>query len=310
MKPERTQSPLSLRASRFVEAAEEDLSPLAGTHIFEAARRDRLAKLGIADQTYVDWLRRLLPHMLEAYAAEPSPRILDFGCGTGELTVLMNALGYRAYGIDVHRRHLALAQLLAEENDLPGGTFVRTGGPGLPFADDSFDLINLHVVVEHLSNPVLDIILPELARVCRGAVFITVPNRLQLVDDHTGLRFVPWMPRPVAEAYVRLRGSRYVYGISRDGSWDVWYRSFTQIRRLFERAGFRLEVPPDAVIFPPADSPAQRPLSTYHEVSPSRLKRLVWRGIGAGIGWTTPRDAPSQALYPYLNLVFVPGRAR
>ena len=52
---------LSLRATRFIEAAEEDLSPLAGTHIFEAAQRDRLAKLGIADQTYVEWLGRLLP---------------------------------------------------------------------------------------------------------------------------------------------------------------------------------------------------------------------------------------------------------
>ena len=295
----------TLHATRFIEAAKEDLSALAGTHIFEAAQRDRLAKLGIADQSYVDWLRLLLPYMLETYATGPSPRILDFGCGTGELTVLMNALGYRAYGIDVHQEHLALAQMLARENDL-GGTFVRTGGPALPFADDSFDLINLHVVVEHLSNPVLDMILPELARVCRGAVFITVPNRLQLIDDHTGLRFVPWMPRPVAEAYVRLRGSRYVYGISRDGSWDVWYRSFAQIRERFARAGFRLDVPPDAVIFPPADSPAQRPVSTYHEISPSRLKRLVWRGIAAGIAWTTPRDAPAQALYPYLNLVFVP----
>ena len=105
---------------------------------------------------------------------------------------------------------------------------------------------------------------------------------------------------------MRLRGSRYVYGISRDGSWDVWYRSFSQIRKLFARAGFRLEVPPDSVIFPPVDSPAQRPLSTYHEVSPSPLKRLVWRGLATGIRWTTPRDAPSQALYPYLNLVFVP----
>ena len=82
MEPDRSAAPVTLRASRFIAATGEDLSALAGTHIFEAAQRDRLAKLGIADQSYVDWLRLLLPYMLETYSTGSSPRVLDFGCGT------------------------------------------------------------------------------------------------------------------------------------------------------------------------------------------------------------------------------------
>ncbi|NIP58587.1 MAG: methyltransferase domain-containing protein [Gemmatimonadetes bacterium] len=305
--PEGGREPLVLEADRFLEAAERSLDPLRGTRIHDAATRDRLAKLGIADQSYVEWLRDLLPWLVDRYARVPErPRILDFGCGTGELAVLMNRLGHPTIGLDVHGEHLRLARILARENGLPPSIFLESAGGALPFADGAFDVVDLHVVIEHLEDPVLDRALPELRRICRGCLYVTVPNRLQLVDDHTGLRFVPLLPRRLASAYVRLRGRRHRYGISPGGGWDVTYRSFSSLRGRFRAHGFRLELPPDELVFPPIGSDAQVPLTRYHELSPSPWKRALWRLLGALIRWTTPSDAPPQALLPYLNLIFVP----
>src|SRR2546428_622452 len=165
----------------------------------------------------------------------------------------MNTLGYEAVGLDLHEEHLALARILARENDVPESRFVLHAGGALPFEDQSFDLVTLFVVLEHLSDAVLDRVLPELVRVCAGGIFIQVPNRLQTRDDHTGLRLVPWMPRRVAEWYVRLHGPRHRYAISRDGTWDVYYRSYNAIRRRFEKVGLRVRFVPDALWYPPLD---------------------------------------------------------
>lgn len=125
-------------------------------------------------------------------------RILDFGCGSGELTVRMGCLGYEVYGLDVHEDHLALAKILAVENGLSEDIFILNTSNRLPFPDAYLDIITMFSVLEHLDDTTLDWLLPELKRVCRGIVYVLVPNRLKPTDDHSGLRFVPWIPRWLA----------------------------------------------------------------------------------------------------------------
>jgi len=157
-------------------------------------------------------------------------------------------------------------------------------------------------VLEHMSDRVLDRVLPELARVCRGALFVQVPNRWQVRDDHTGLALVPWMPRPLAAAYVRVRGARHRYAISRDGSWDVWYRGIAAIRRRFARHGYRVEPVPDALVFPSfADSP---PLFRTDGAAPlKRVAQALVRNCVRAL------DGPGEvARHPFLNLAAIPER--
>lgn len=296
-------TPSSLNADHFLKAAMKDLEPLMGTHIYDAITRDYTQKTGGANSQYGVWMKSLLTHLTQQYHLPKVPSILDFGCGTGELTVLMNHLGFNATGIDVHAKHLWLARILARENDIQDDTFVLSKTNTLPFEDDSFDIITMLVVLEHLSDKMLKAILPELMRVCRGVLYVLVPNKLQITDDHTGLRFLPWMPRWLATLYLKTRGRRHQYFISEDGSWDVHYRGFGRIRDLFEKHGLSLDLPPDELVFPPLDT--SPPICRVG-------KAITLKGKSVFVGMPLPCKTmirlgyPKQAFYPYLNLVFVP----
>lgn len=290
---------MALRAEQFLLAAREHLAPLRGTHIHDQVLRDLLDKTEQADAGYGRWLGALLPWLAAQCGLERPPRVLDFGCGSGELAVLTNSLGFETTGVDVHADHLRLARILAAENGMPEERFVLSEGGPLPFADGAFDVVTLHSVLEHLGDEVLEQVLPEIARVCSGAVFLLAPNRLKTRDDHTGLAFVPWLPRGLAGLYIRACGPRYRYGISQDGSWDVHYRTFDAIRRRFERHGFAVGFVPDELVYPPLD----RKPPLYAHVAGSLGKRALLAPFRVAIRLVISLGRPRQAFYPYLALV-------
>lgn len=92
-------------------------------------------------------------------------RILDVGCGTGELTrVLREESGGDVVGLD------ADADLLAS---VPGPT-VRGDATRLPFADDSFDLVVCQALLINLPDPAAAV--REFARVAGDRVAAVEPN--------------------------------------------------------------------------------------------------------------------------------------
>ena len=294
---------MKLQADRFLAAATAQLEPLRGAWIYDCAMRDHAAKVGHVEAGYAAWLSDLIPWIARTYGLGARPRILDFGCGTGELTVLMRALGYDATGIDLHAEHLALARILAGENGMPTAMFVRHESGPLPFERAGFDLATLFVVLEHLSDPVLDLALPELRRVCRGPLFVLVPNRLQTRDDHTGLPLLPWMPRALARLFVAAAGPRRRYALSVDGAWDVYYRSVGAIRRRFARHGYAMTFVPGAHVYPPL---AAAPPLFAPETPGHGWRHSAHVAAGIALRATVGRGAPPEAWYPYLNLVMVP----
>ena len=119
------EGPVVLETGRFLEAVHKSLAPLVGTHIHDSALRDHRRKCGLDSQEYVDWLRVLFRWLEEDTGLRAPMRVLDVGCGTGELTVLINKLGHEAWGVDLHQEHLELARILAEENGLDATRFSR-----------------------------------------------------------------------------------------------------------------------------------------------------------------------------------------
>lgn len=292
---------LRLNADEFLRATDTYLRPLEGTYLYDAIRQGLRAKTGQVDAGYARHLESLIPYLVRQFELCETPAILDFGCGTGELTVLMNLLGYRAIGVDIHDEHIALARILARENGLDDSVFVRNSGRTLPFPDKAYDIITLFVVLEHLNDITLHWVLPELRRICKGVVYVLVPNRIQTVDDHTGLALVPWMPRRIAAVYVRCWGKRYRYAISKTGAWDVTYRTFWTIRRRFKRYGFDLDFPPDSAAFPPiipGCSGIQKIQKSIKLFSRRFELRVPLEPILDFIG------ADKRPLYSYLNLIF------
>jgi SAM-dependent methyltransferase len=294
-----------LRAERYLAECEMMLRNVGGTLIYDSVMRDNREKLGLEDAGYARWLHGLLGWLKTTFASPDLP-ILDFGCGMGTLTVLMNALGHRAVGAELQSEHLRLGRILAEENGLDGEqVFVRSAENRLPFRDGEFGIITMFSVLEHINDQTLRTLLPEFRRVCRGPVFALFPNRWKILDDHTKLRFVTWLPRSIAVPYIRLRGPRHRYHISDDGTWDVVSRGPFSAARPFRAAGYSLVHPPDEHVFPPLDiCPPMRGVGRHVRIG-SRTRFL---GLPYPVRLAQMMGVPRQAFHPYLNYVFVPPR--
>lgn len=289
-------------ADRFLREAAELWAPFEGTYVFDSMMDGYRAKLGQDGSAYARWLHRMLAGLTARHELR-GKRVLDFGCGCGELAVTMRRLGYDVSGVDANERQLRLARFLARENGMGSEMFVGAAAGPLRWDDGTFDVVTLFSVLEHLADDDLSALLPELRRVTRGVIFVLVPNRLKLRDDHTNLPLLPWMPRWMARGYARLARSAYRGVFAEDDPWDIHYRGHRRIRELARSHGFAMEYVPDEAVFPPLD-----------EVPPlHRVGRTVrWRGRERFLGVPLPvRRAerlglPRQAFHNYLNFTLRP----
>ena len=122
----------------------------------------------------------------------PGRRVLDLGCRDGALTRLF-ALENDVVGLDVDREALAEAAKLGIE------TVWADAEEGLPFDDETFDVVVLGELLEHCREPQL--VVDEAARVLRpgGTLAGSVPNAYRLKNR---LRFL--VGRPIEANWLHL----------------------------------------------------------------------------------------------------------
>jgi 2-polyprenyl-3-methyl-5-hydroxy-6-metoxy-1,4-benzoquinol methylase len=115
-------------------------------------------------------LRDHVSFILRAAGEHRSIDILDVGCGSGTLLGLLKRRGFRVLGLDFSSE---AAQAAESEN----GVRVIVGSlEEARFPADSFDVVTLFHVMEHVTNP--RTVLGEVFRILRpgGAVVLQVPN--------------------------------------------------------------------------------------------------------------------------------------
>jgi 2-polyprenyl-3-methyl-5-hydroxy-6-metoxy-1,4-benzoquinol methylase len=88
------------------------------------------------------WLRHLLSHRL------PPGRVLEVGCAHGGYVALLGWAGFEAVGTELSPAVARLAHELFGVNVLAGQVEKQ------PFEEESFDVIVLNDVIEHLPDPV------------------------------------------------------------------------------------------------------------------------------------------------------------
>lgn len=122
---------------------------------------------------------QLLWHFLDV---SPGMKVLDVGCGRGEMIVHCNLHGAFAVGVDYSTHALRLAQKAItqiEHQDWDQPKVSQSNAKHLPFSSHIFDCVIMSDIVEHLYPEELLMALKEIRRVLRpgGKLLIhTMPN--------------------------------------------------------------------------------------------------------------------------------------
>ncbi|RIK17457.1 MAG: hypothetical protein DCC52_16830 [Chloroflexi bacterium] len=145
---------------------------------------------------------------------KPDAHILDAGCGAGPALRYLKQRGFIPFGTDLIEYPLLQARQL-----IPDARLAQCDADvALPFAENSFDVILLSEVIEHVAAP--EFTLRECWRVLKknGAVAMTTPNL--------------WDARRV---YYPALGK--VWSGDADATHQTLFNPQT-LKKVFERAGF------------------------------------------------------------------------
>lgn len=110
---------------------------------------------------------------LSMYKPVYGTRVLDIGCGNGNISMFLGRLGYDVLGIDVSPKAIDRANQL---NDLSNVVFRNVSAEELSQMETRYDAIICSEVLEHLTSP--EDILHIISKILKddGILFVTVPN--------------------------------------------------------------------------------------------------------------------------------------
>jgi len=123
-------------------------------------------------------------------------KILDIGCGRGELVRALRQRGARAFGIEIDPRFIESGKILNDTyvDEYPVLSVLRANGSSL-FPDGYFDLVISDQVLEHVAQ--LDSFTAEVARVLRprGITLHQFPAQRIITEPHYSIPFAHWLPK-------------------------------------------------------------------------------------------------------------------
>ena len=151
--------------------------------------------------------------------AQAGVRVLDVGCGVGQVVARLTAQGFEAHGVDVSEPNIARAHKACPNCRLYDGR-------RLPYPDGFFASAGAFNVLEHVEEP--EVFLAELVRVAEigGRVLVSSPNFYRVI----GFR----------DYHPRMRGLR--------NKWNNWRRLCARRRlRASDPGGVRFDRMPPIV---------------------------------------------------------------
>jgi SAM-dependent methyltransferase len=131
------------------------------------------------NEAYAEFLENWDANFYAKYAdtlrpAKPGARVLDVGCGVGQVVARLTEAGCEAHGVDVSEPNISRARKFSDHCQL-------YDGKRLPFPDNHFACAGALNVLEHVEEP--EAFLRELVRVAAvgGRVVVSSPNFLRVL---------------------------------------------------------------------------------------------------------------------------------
>lgn len=177
--------PLVQRDRRLFDDIKQDRAARADTYFREnAARWDRIRTLHV-DEAEVETA------LCDMLGDGPADSLLDIGTGTGRMLQVLGGRVREAIGVDQSRDMLSVARSNLADMQYQNCNVRQADMYALPFADRSFDLVILHMVLHFAERP--QDVVQEAARVLQpgGKFFVVDFARHEmeaLRDEHAHLR--------------------------------------------------------------------------------------------------------------------------
>jgi cyclopropane fatty-acyl-phospholipid synthase-like methyltransferase len=194
------------------------------------------------------YLSRRLSQAFVLAEVRAGMRILDVGCGRGEILLHCARLGAAAYGIDYARMAVQLSRNLTDKHGAEGGISVyQSDAKHLPFPSGYFDRVLMLDIVEHLYPWELHQALLQAHRVLTpdGRLIIhTAPNRWYDQFAYPVVRFV----RRLMGQGERYPRNPRALNVAVNTEVHVNEQDIVSLRRTLKKAGFQgkvwLDTPP------------------------------------------------------------------
>lgn len=120
-------------------------------------------------------------------------KLLDFGCGKGESSVVFSRIGYEVFGFDLSPNNIAIAGRLAERYGMTGKThFSVSAAEKLDYPSEYFDLVAGTDILHHVD---IGRALEESLRVLKkgGLAIFHEPIRVPVFDRLRETAFGRWL---------------------------------------------------------------------------------------------------------------------
>ena len=144
--------------------------------------------------------------------------LLDLGSSTGIIDNILALKFKKVVGIDIDKKAVNFAKRHFKKENLK---FRVEDAMNLSFKSGSFDVVICAQVYEHV--PSAKKLFSEIHRVLKpqGVCYLAAINRLWPLEPHYNLAFLSWLPKPMANFYLRVSGKATKYYESPKTYWGL-----------------------------------------------------------------------------------------
>ena len=147
---------------------------------------------------------RAIAQVLDSYRDIRNCRIPDIATGSGVIASEIGKMGANVYSVDIRDERIVKKNFI----------FKKTKDEKLPFKDGEFDIVISNHVMAHVRD--MDMHLKETRRVLKedGIVYLSMLNRLAIIEPNFRLPLLSWLPRKIAGFYVLMFGRGKYYDVN------------------------------------------------------------------------------------------------